>query len=97
MGKADVDLDTVIAFCDEFDKEYISLLKNYAQKLKIAASSASETLNGTQMATNASNQLEIVAEAILKAVQTGEERILELKRKMQNELEKKNHIEDMCR
>ena len=49
------------------------------------------------MATTASAKLEIVADALYKASMAGEERIRELERKAQNELEHKNHIEEMFR
>ena len=93
----DIDLETVISFCDKFEKEYLNELHANAGKLKIAAGSASGTLGNTDMATNASQKLEKMAEAIFKASQVGEERIRELRRKAQQELEEKNRIEGMCR
>lgn len=93
----DIDLETVISFCDKFEKEYLSELHSNAAKLKTAANSASVTLGNTDMATNSSYKLEKVAEAIFKASQVGEERIRELRRKAQQELEEKNRIEGMCR
>ena len=93
----DIDLESVIRFCQKFDKEYLDVLNSNAKKLKIAAASASATLGSTGMATKASAKLEIVADALYKASMAGEERIRELERKAQNELEHKNHIEEMFR
>lgn len=93
----DIDLESVISFCRKFDKEYLEVLNSNAKKLKTAASSATATLGKTGMATKASAKLEIVADALYKASMAGEERIRELERKAQNELEHKNQIEDMFR
>ena len=93
----DIDLETVISFCDKFEKEYLSVLHANAARLKTAASSASSTLGNTAMATGSSAKLDEVAAAIYKASSVGEERIRELRRKAQQELDDKNRIEDMCR
>lgn len=93
----DIDLETVISFCDKFEKEYLEELHENARKLKTAASSASATLGNTGMATSASAKLEKVADAIYKASMVGEERIQELRRKAQQELDDKEKIESMCR
>lgn len=93
----DIDLETVIRFCDKFEKEYLNELHANAAKLKTAAASASSTLGQTGMATNAATKLETVATAIYKASSVGEERIRELRRKAQNELQEKEKIEGMCR
>ena len=50
----DIDLETVINFCDKFEKEYLEILHQNAQRLKVAASSVTETLKGTEMATKSS-------------------------------------------
>ncbi len=93
----DIDLETVIKFCERFEKEYLEELHANAGRLKTAAASVSATLGNTPMATGASDKLEQVASAIYKASSVGEERIRELKRKTQRELEHKNKIENMCR
>lgn len=94
---ADIDLESVISFCDKFEREYLSVMHENARKLKVAASSASATLGNTDMSTKAGDKLAVVADAIYKATSTGEERIRELKRKTQNELAEKERIEGMCR
>ena len=49
------------------------------------------------MATKSSVKLEMIADALYKATQTGEERILELKKRAQRELEEKERIEGRIR
>ena len=93
----DIDLETVINFCDKFEKEYLEILHQNAQRLKVAASSVTETLKGTEMATKSSVKLEMIADALYKATQTGEERILELKKRAQRELDEKERIEGRIR
>lgn len=93
----DIDLESVISFCEKFEKEYLNELHVNAGRLKTAASSASATLGNTSMSNNSSAKLEKVAEAIYKASSVGEEQIRELKRKAQQELEDKKRIEDSCR
>lgn len=93
----DIDLETVISFCDKFEKEYLEVLRENAQRLKGAASNVTETLKGTEMATKSSVKLEMIADALYKATQTGEERILELKKRAQDELDEKNRIEGRIR
>ena len=93
----DIDLETVINFCDKFEKEYLEILHQNAQRLKVAASSVTETLKGTEMATKSSVKLEMIADALYKDTQTGEERILELKKRAQRELDEKERIEGRIR
>ena len=93
----DIDLETVINFCDKLEKEYLEILHQNAQRLKVAASSVTETLKGTEMATKSSVKLEMIADALYKATQTGEERILELKKRAQRELDEKERIEGRIR
>lgn len=90
----DIDLETVIKFCDKFETEYLEELHVNAARLKKAASSAASTLGKTDMATNATEKLEKVADAIYKASMVGEERIQELRRKAQQELDDKERIEN---
>lgn len=97
MADVDIDLESVIKFCDRFEKDYLSDLGTYASKLKTAASSASSTLGSTQMATNSADKLVQVADAIAKVAAVGEERVRELKRKAEQELDEKQRIEDSCR
>ena len=93
----DIDLDTVISFCDKFEKEYLEVLHENARRLKVAASSVTGTLKGTEMATKSSVKLEMIADALYKATETGEERIRELKKKAQRELDEKKRIEGRIR
>lgn len=92
-----IDLESVISFCDKFEREYLAELHTNSSRLKTAASSASATLGNTDMGTGASAKLEKVADAIYKASMVGEERIQELRRKAQRELDDKTKIESMCR
>lgn len=93
----DIDLETVIRFCENFEKQYLEVLHENANKLRTAAGSASATLGSTGMATKSSAELEAVALAISRATAAGEERIRELKRKAQTELDDVQRIESMLR
>lgn len=93
----DIDLETVISFCDQFEKVYLNELHSNAARLKTAAASASATLGKTDMASGAESKLEAVADMIYKASAVGEERIKELKKKAQRELEEKDRINALFR
>lgn len=97
MAEVDRDLEEVIRFCRRFDKEYLSVLRDNAGKLKQISSSAESSLGNTQFATDSSEKLTEAAGALLKAAQSGEERIREIEKKAQQQLEEKERIESMCR
>ena len=97
MGKVDIDLESVISFCSQFEHTYLSELRTNAQRLKVASASAKETLGQTDMSTRSAEKLEIIANAILKATEVGEQRILELVKKARRELDEKNRISGMMR
>ncbi|MCD7819889.1 MAG: hypothetical protein LUH07_12710 [Lachnospiraceae bacterium] len=97
MAGVNRDLEDVIAFCDRFESEYLSIISENSSKLKTIASSVSSTLSGTEFATVASEKLEEAASQLMKAVSTGEERIREIRNNAQQQLEQKQQIESMVR
>lgn len=97
MAEVDRDLEEIISFCRKFDSEYLSTLRDNAEKLKRIASSAGSSLGTTQFATSASEKLTEAAEALLKAAQNGEERIREIEKRAKEQLDEKERIENMCR
>lgn len=88
----DIDLESVIRFCEKFEREYLSPMHDMASKLKQAAASASSTLGKTEMSTVSADKLERVADAIMKATSVGEERIRVLEKKMKCEKEELDRI-----
>ena len=87
MGKVDRDLKAILKFCKDFQTEYLNEQKIAAEKMKKVAEDISSALNGTKFATGSSSKIEEAAEQIIKAVQTGEERIREIERKTKQELD----------
>lgn len=97
MAEVDRDLEEVIRFCKQFDSEYLSTLRENANKLKQISSSAESSLGNTQFSTKSSEKLTEAADMLLKAAQSGEERIREIERRAQQQLDEKERIEGMCR
>ena len=97
MAEVDRDLEEIIRFCKQFDSQYLSTLKENANKLKKISASAQSSLGNTEFATKSSEKLEEAADMLIKAAQSGEERIREIERKTQQQLDEKKRIEDLCR
>ena len=94
MAEVDRDLEVIIEFCKNFDKEYLQVLEANAQRLKQAASSVTATLgSGTMMSAKASEKITDAATKLLKAADQGEQRIREIQRKAQEDLARLNEIE----
>lgn len=97
MAEVDRDLEEIIKFCKQFDSQYLAVLRENAGRLKQIAASAEASMGNTQFATSSSEKLSEAADLLLKAAQGGEERIREIEKKAQQQLDEKERIESMCR
>lgn len=97
MSGVDRDLEEIIKFCKSFNSGYIEELKNNANRLKVLASSAQTSLGNTEFATDSSEKLLEAAGKMLKAAVTGEERIREIQRIAEQQLEELTRINGMGR
>ena len=94
MAEVDRNLVELLEFYKRFEKEYIGEMKDLAQKLNVASSSATATLgSGTKVSTKASEKITEAASKIKNAVNLGEERVRELERKIQEQLERLQDFE----
>ena len=78
---------SISRFIKEFQREYLDEMKFGAEKVKKVAEDITSVLAGTEFATDSSTKLADIAEQILNAIQTEEERILEIERKTKQELD----------
>ena len=95
MAEVDRYPEKVVEFCKKFEKEYLSVLRENARKLKMEASSVTATLgSGTMMSTKASEKMTEAADKMLKAAEEGEQRIREIEKKAQEQVD---HLEQFGR
>lgn len=85
MSKVDRDLDAILKFCQDFRQSFLEEMNSEADQLMSLANHINSALNGTAFATRAQDGVLDMAKKIKNAVDTGESRIRELERKVQNQ------------
>ncbi len=85
MAKVDRDLDAILDFCRDFRLSFLEDMNSEADQLMSLANNINSALNGTAFATRAQEGVLDMAKKIKNAVDTGESRVRELERKVQNQ------------
>lgn len=84
----DVDIEEVVRFCQNFEKEYINPSLETVSNFKKVAYNIDSSLRGTAFATRSSERILAMANQLQKILDQGEQRILELERKASDDLER---------
>lgn len=82
MSTVDRDIDAVLDFCSEFKTKYLEEMGKAASNLLIVGSEIHSAMRGTAFATKSEAKVIEMAQKLQNAVDIGEERILELEKKM---------------
>lgn len=85
MPSVDRDLDEIINFCNNFDSQYLQPMEALANELKGLTSKIESALYNTKFSTEASSSVSDTAAKIISAVNMGEQRIREIKKKTEKD------------
>lgn len=88
MPSVDRDLEAIIEFCRKFDSDVLQKFEEQAAKLSSLSGNIESALYNTKFATNASGTVKDAATKIKNAVNTGEQRIREIQKKAEADLER---------
>ena len=88
MSKVDRDLDAILEFCQDFKVGFIEPTRSEADGMIGISNDINSSLNGTKFATKSQENVMEMAKKIKSAVDVGEARILELERKVRQQIER---------
>lgn len=88
MAKVDRDLDAILQFCTEFRIGFLEPTGSEADNIISIANEINSTLGGTRFASKSQDEVLKMGKAIKNAVDTGEERIRELERKVRDQIQR---------
>lgn len=93
MARVDRDLEEIIEFCKNFSSQVLQVIDGHADTLSGLASNIDSSLSGTKFATKSSEAVSTTAKKLKVAVDQGEQRIREIQRKAEADLEKQRQFE----
>lgn len=93
MPAVDRDLEEIIEFCKKFDSEVLQVIEENASSLSTLSGNIESALYNTQFATKASGTVKETATKLKSAVAQGEQRIREIQKKAEADLERSKTFE----
>lgn len=91
MPSVDRDLEEIVDFCKKFSAN-LGKIGDEANTLQGLGGQINSALAGTQFATRSSEAVARTAKQVKNAVDQGEERIRELQRKVEQEIEERDRL-----
>lgn len=94
MGKrVDRDLEEIIEFCKSFNSQVLQVIEGHTNTLSGLAARIDSSLEGTKFATKSSEAVSTTAKKLKAAVDQGEQRIREIQKKAEADLDRQKQFE----